>query len=75
MSSPALENAMRQIENLSATDRLEVVYMLFDSMPDDVDTSQLSDFAFAEYQHRRAAVTANPALKYPRKPPGEVSTP
>jgi hypothetical protein len=63
---------LEAILNLPAPDRLEVVYMLFDSLPEDVDCSQMSDFAFAEYQLRRKMVAANPALKYPRTPQGEV---
>jgi hypothetical protein len=74
MSSPAFDFALRQVENLPAIERLEVVYMLCDSLPEDVDESEMSSFVFAEYQLRRRAVAANPALKYPRKPQGEFAS-
>jgi len=64
---------LEAIMKLAAQDRLEIVYMLFDSLPDDVDMREMSDYAFAEYQLRRAVVAANPALKYPRRTQGEVA--
>lgn len=73
MGSPAFDFALCQIAKLTDSERLEVIYMIFDSLPDDADTSEMSDYVFAEFQLRRRAVAANPALKYPRKNPGEVA--
>lgn len=63
-----------EIEKLTVDERYELLDMIFDSIPDDADTSQLSERGLTELKARRAVVAANPALKHPRKPQGEAAS-
>ena len=53
------------LDKLSTQERLELIDMLWDSLPDQFDASMIPDWHIAELTKRRAEAAANPRAGKP----------
>ncbi len=53
------------LDKLSVQERLDLIEILWDSLPDKLDPSMIPDWHVAELVKRRAEATANPGVGKP----------